>query len=847
MVPQIDERDLILSQMEFAYIRNTTSGVVVICMGPMKSSMSETDKPCIYDKPTGKFKNVPLEQSIQTLRIAPDGSYIKLTNPTEDVGNFPEVGKGKLDPIPLNIGKKINIPGPISIALWPSQTAEILQGHHLRSNQYLLCRVYDEEEAKKNWKNAVVKSQSGDDEETKSKSKSKTEIKSADIIKIEDLSIGRLFIVQGTEISFFIPPTGIEVLVGVNEKYIQDAVTLERLEYSILRDESGEKRYVRGPDVVFPKPTEQFLEEDSKRKFKAIELNQISGIYVKVIDSYKDERNEYKEGDELFITGRETQIYIPRPEHAIIKYGNKTIIYSVAIPSGEGRYIMDRMSGKIEIKQGPSMLLPDPRTEVIIRRVLDHDTVKLWYPENKEALNYNQKLSSMLQKETNYITDSDFQTRGFSSPIETEYNRVSFASTVADLESPGKATFGDDIKRSSTYSAPRSVVLNTKYDGVPIIEIWTGYAIQVVSRTNKRKVIVGPQAYLMGYDEKLEVMSLSTGRPKTTDNLIQTVYLRVQNNYITDQINIETSDFCKLNIKLSYKVNFTGDKDKWFNVDNYIKYLCDHLRSLVKCIIKKLSINEFYSNSAEIIRDLILGESKDKKERSGLTMAENGVHIYECEVLKVEIESATVKDLLEKTQNQIINNTIAVTCKQNNLITIEKLEDLERKILDIKGETDKKQHSLILESIKRNESKQLKELARNTEVSKQSIIDSKILRELEKEVTVIVSSIDKIKWSNNNEQAKASIDNMLHELSGKIKAEAERLKAITPELSATLKLISQQMTLTNITKDMVPLSIIKGTSIVGALGQLFNGTPLESIVKNLKNDGLSIKQDVINK
>ena len=53
-----------------------------------------------------------------------------------------------------------------------------------------------------------------------------------------------------------------------NGNYVREAVTLERLEYSILVDENGNKRYERGPQVVFPKPTENFYIENDNRKFR---------------------------------------------------------------------------------------------------------------------------------------------------------------------------------------------------------------------------------------------------------------------------------------------------------------------------------------------------------------------------------------------------------------------------------------------------------------------------------------------------------------------------------------------------------------------------------------------------
>ena len=75
---------------------------------------------------------------------------------------------------------------------------------------------------------------------------------------------------------------------------------------------------------------------------------------------------------------------------------------------------------------------------------------------------------------------------------------------------------------------------------------------------------------------------MSTGRPKTTDKLIKTVYLRHENNKVSDLINVETKDFVRATVKVSYCVDFDkADMDKWFAVDNYVKYLCDRVRSLL--------------------------------------------------------------------------------------------------------------------------------------------------------------------------------------------------------------------------------------------------------------------------
>ena len=393
------ERDLVLAPNEFAFISDETKGNINVYVGPHKTSLANTDRPVVFNDRSKRFDRCSLEQAIQVFSVSPEGWYLVLKNPAKDTSH-PRTGA--LNNLPeLNIGRKVNMPGPVSCALWPGQMVRVLQGHHLRSNQYLVVRVYDEEAAKANYKNAVIKPQSTPDDKG-------SEAPSEDVWKPEDLTMGKLLVIKGTLIAFYIPPTSIEVVRDDQGSYVRTAVTLERLEYCILLDEDGNKRFIRGPAVVFPRPTEQFVERNGARKFRAIELNENSGIYVKVIAPYEDNGQSFKIGDELFLTGKEQMIYFPRTEHAIIKYGQQEIHYAIAIPAGEARYVLDRNSGQIRLHKGPAIFLPDPRKEVIVRRVLDPRTVNLWFPGNREALEVNARLAALQQQQgtSEYVVDS---------------------------------------------------------------------------------------------------------------------------------------------------------------------------------------------------------------------------------------------------------------------------------------------------------------------------------------------------------------------------------------------------------------------------------------------------------
>ena len=176
---------------------------------------------------------------------------------------------------------------------------------------------------------------------------------------------------------------------------------------------------------------------------------------------------------------------------------------------------------------------------------------------------------------------------------------------------------GDVLDRANQFTQPRTIVLDTRFQGVPAVNLWVGYAVMVVDKQGGRRVVQGPTNLLLGYDETLEIIQLSTGKPKTTDKLIETVFLRVLNNKVGDICVVETSDHVTVTLTYSMRVNFEGEPARWFEVENYVKFLCDHVRSVLKGAIKKVSIEAFYGASVEIIRDTMLGKAGDGGARTG--------------------------------------------------------------------------------------------------------------------------------------------------------------------------------------------------------------------------------------
>lgn len=813
------ERDLVLSPNEYAFISDQTKGNINVYVGPYKTSLANTDQPVFFDEQSKRFERCGLEQATRVFATAPEGWYITLKNPA---GDQMQPKNGTVNNLPdLQVGHKINLPGPVSFGLWPGQMVRVLKGHHLRSNQYLLVRVYDEASARTNWTRAVMKLQGNVPEENL--------VTPAE----EALNLGQEMVIRGTEVSFYIPPTGIEVVPDNQGKLVREAVTLERLEYCILLDEDGNKRYIQGPDVVFPEPTERFVERVVGgvlcKKFRAVELNENSGIYVKVIAPYTvsegEQTRSYGVGDELFITGKDQMIYFPRPEHAVIKYGAQDIHYAVAIPAGEGRYVMERNTGQIKLVKGPTMLLPDPRREVMVRRVLTTPQVRLWFPGNAEALEYNHQLQDLLADEKGAAV---LPLSVPLAPVGGAAESKARTAKSAKREAPPTLA-GEDFQRNTQYTPPRTITLNTKYDGAVAVSIWTGYAVLVVSKTGERKVVVGPQTYLLEYDEALEPMALSTGCPKSESQLLKTVYLRVLHNKISDQIRVETRDLCEVDIQLSYRVNFEGDSQYWFNVENYVKFLTEHMRSRIRNAVKQVGVEAFYSQAIDILRDTVLGA--DDGQRAGCTFAENGMRVYDVEVLKVTLVDQSVEQLLIAAQRQGVEQTLQLNAERRKLDFVQAEEGVKREMSEARLLTEAQHHTVELERLQRQQALQLQQLKSKSEAEQTRLLGEMANQEQMTAVHEAELMRERVRLEQELAMAHERTQQRLMLMQGEVDAMARKAEAISPDLIAALQAFGDKALAERMAASMGPLAILGGNSVADVLSQLLGGTQLEHLVR----------------
>ena len=805
------DRDIVLAPNEFVFVMDETKAQISTVVST-KFNLSNTDKIVVFNKDSKKFEEAPVSEAIQTFVSCQANWYVRLTNPTID-GKHPVPGTS--NNLPELKTETVILHGPQNFSLFPGQVAEVIQGHKLHLNQYLLIKVYDDSKLDKN------------------KYPYKT---------------GQTFIIKGTEQEFFMPVTGLEVIKDeITNIYLRNATTLQDLEYSILVSENGERRYVYGPAVVFPEPDEKFVinKTNDTYVYKAIELSDISGVYCKVIKSfskepviirYENKENdngeieeipiysepvEYHVGKELFITGKDTNIFYPNENLAIISYGeNKIIHHAIAIPKGEGRYVLNRFTGDVKMIVGPKMFLPDPRYEVIVKRKLSKKECELWYPGNKEVLMYN------CPEETQTATLDDLETPKLNPGILITSSGYTFSSNISSNISSttaldngfyGQGNVVTDkasgFSRGNTYTKPRTITIDNKYDGVVMINVWTGYAVNVVGKNGQRKVIVGPQTYLLEYDETLEAI----------DN---EVYIRVENAVVYDTIMAQTKDYVNVTVNVSYYYSFDPAKtDKWFSINNYKERLVTTKAGLIEQEIKKHTIEDFYDNATEIVNNVIMAtaDAKTKKPYE----FENGMYVTAVNILNVRIDNDVVRDLLNKHQQEMVSKALELSAASKEMSVSAELARLEKEKADL--EYQKEMHRIELESkVRLEEQKKQDEYDRIVEASR------KAAQEAEKEEQTMRAAIDKIMTQADKD--KSTVEISLAKERDKLKTDREKaqtdaiekvIKAISPDLIAALQTSSKNDMIRGIAENLSPYALA-GTSESAAdvVNKLLRGTGL---------------------
>lgn len=733
------ERELVLAPNEFAYILDTTKGLIACYVGPNKTSLAQTDQPVRLNPVSGRFESVELSQAVTLFVTAPANAYVVLQNPAADNAH-PRVGvaNGLID---LQTGRCINVPGPTSFALWPGQVAEVIEGHRLRSDEYLVVRIQDAGAANHSWRAALGLPPAGEEESGP---------------EPERFGVGDTHVIRGSDVRFYIPPTGVEVVPDRAGQHVREAVVLQELEYCVLIGEQGTREVVRGERVVFPRADQRFEERGGERVFRALQLSDTSGVHLRVVADHVDEAGTARVvGEERFVTGAGV-IWFPRPEVEVLPDPDGNPLHTaVVVAKGEGRYVLRRETGEVRLVPGPCTLLPDPRHETLIQRALSDRASQLLFPDNEEAALHNESLREGLE--------------GSRDP---------------------------------------------RYQGAVRVEVWSSYAVQVVNRGGERRVVQGPQSVLLEYDEMLQPLRLSTGRPKTNDNPLETAFLQVHGNKVSDSVSIVTRDMVRATLSVAYRVRFEGaDPDRWFAVSDYIKLLCDSASSRIKARCRTLGVRELQAGVAPVVRGVLLGE-RTEGERPGLAFAENAMRVYDVEILDFQVSDPAIAALLDDAQQRSMGEALAVSEREQAVDRAVRAEALERQLATERDETARLRATLAEQ-----------EAARAHAASEGARQRALALHALEAQLAQLRSEAQDVQEAARLARERAAAeqclalterDNALRQsmLQAQVQAAVQASRAFSPELVQAVNRLGDQALLERVADNFGELAAVEGRGLL---------------------------------
>jgi hypothetical protein len=657
------ERDILVAANEYAYVQDLTKGDIVLYVGPTKISLSNTER--IVELRGDRFVPVRADDvsfGVNAFVTATSSQYIVLENPSVDASARPL--RGSNGSAPLLVGRKIVVPGPATFPLWPGQGAKVIDGHPLREDEYLVVRYYDQ-------------------------------------IEGDPHPIGAEIVVRGSDVSFYIPRTGLEVVPLPSDE----------------RGRSGPPVYVRRA-WRFPQP---------------------GGLHVRVTKSLVAQEGDalpvgvYAAGADVFLADRDGYFF-PSENIEVL-----AVVPPIPIAEKEGIYVRDAASGRIRTVAGPCNYLPDPTREQVVPRLIDAEREALYCVEDR------------------------------------------------------------DLQNAVTVYVPPS------------------FAVLVTGKT-RREVVVGPQTRILDFDEELEILRLSTGRPKSDVETLPTCFLQVEGNKVSDVVRVRTSDHVELDLSLSYRVSFgareelseedTNGRERWFNVKDYVGLLCDHLGSILRAAARASSIEQFAAGATDVLRSAILGE-KGEGPRRGRLFEENGMWVYDVEILDVRILDAEVKKLLEGAQRAAIVADVARRDEERRLAG-------ERLRAEVDGQIHTAQTAALV-------------TASELEAARAVLARSRVVAALD---------LSRLEHESRATAAERDADIQRRAQEASVAAFERQMAALAPELIATLQSLGHRQFAAELSKNVGPLAILGGTDVMQVVEKLLGSLPIgakATVTDALKN------------
>ncbi|XP_062500939.1 major vault protein-like [Corticium candelabrum] len=392
-----------------------------------------------------------------------------------------------------------------------------------------------------------------------------------------------------------------EVVVTVVKRTV-----LNSLQYCVVLDPIGDdgknklgmKELRKGPVHFFLHPGEK-LERDIQKSYI---LGDDEALVLVATEEFVDESSgdeiQHSAGDRWMIQGPTS--YVPPVEVTVAKMRK-----AIPLNKNEGVYVQNIQTGEVRSVMGPQSYLLQEYEELFEKQLPD---------DVEEMLKVGGGIGDASIRKVAY----------FESSIDAAYTKKR------------------DKTRVVTYRCPNNS------------------AVQVYNYQKRAaRVTFGPDMVMLDPHENFNVLSLSAGKPKK-EHALRSLALMLGPDFITDIIDVETSDHARLRAVVSFNNYFEankGDKEeeaKLFSVPDFIGFACRDIGSRIRSAVAQTPFDDFHRHSARIIRVSVFGLDDHGKVKSELRYPSNNLVITNIDIQSIEPVDRQMRESLSKSVQMAI-------------------------------------------------------------------------------------------------------------------------------------------------------------------------------------------------
>ncbi len=221
----------------------------------------------------------------------------------------------------------------------------------------------------------------------------------------------------------------------------------------------------------------------------------------------------------------------------------------------------------------------------------------------------------------------------------------------------------------------------------------------------KSRIVFGPDLVMLEPNEQFTLIQLSGGTPKR-ENVVKSIHLEMGPSFMTDVVEVETSDHARLRLKLAYSWRFAVDRtkpesyEKMFNINDFIGIACRGIASRVRGSVAAVTFSAFHSNSTEVITAGVFGRNADGTCKEALLFDENNLLVSGVDVQNVEpVDQRTVEALSKSVQQAIeITTNASEDAHKHEAVRLDQLNKgkLERQKMEAQIEREAKRTELVV-------------------------------------------------------------------------------------------------------------------------------------------------------